>query len=173
MKFRGLFKVLIYVTIVTGLLSSCQNDVEEPHDPVEQFEIDTEIIENYIADNNIEATNVIYDGNETGIYVSITDSSYSDEYPTINSTVEVKYRGYYVDGTVFDESIDESITFGLSNVIVGWRIGFTAIAKGDKATILIPSLYGYGSGGRGAIPPNTVLIFDVELIDIPSNNVDE
>lgn len=89
----------------------------------------------------------------------------SDEKPNINSSVTVKYKGYRTDDFVFDSSFD-GINFPLSNVILGWQEGIALFGKGGKGVLFIPSALAYGSAGRGAdIPPNTDLIFDVELID--------
>jgi len=67
------------------------------------------------------------------------------------------------DGTVFDAN--DNIDFLLRNVIRGWQVGIRAMSKGSSATLIIPPSAGYGSTGQGSIPPNAVLIFDVDLLD--------
>ncbi len=86
-------------------------------------------------------------------------------------TVSVHYKGQLPDGTVFDSSYkrSEPIDFplGVGQVIKGWDEGIQLLKVGDKARLVIPSDLGYGSqGAGGVIPPDTTLIFDVELMDV-------
>lgn len=127
-----------------------------------QFEKDEEAILEYLEANNLTAERT-----DEGVYYIIEVEGTGDN-PTINDEVEVHYEGYFLDGTVFDSSIErnEKITFPLRNVIVGWQIGIPLLKEGGKGKFLIPSIHAYGSSGRGSIPGNSVLIFDVELFEI-------
>lgn len=87
--------------------------------------------------------------------------------PTATSKVTVHYEGKLIDGTVFDSSIDrgEPITFPLNQVITGWTEGLQLMQEGAKYRLFIPSKLGYGETGSGnTIGPNSVLIFEVELL---------
>lgn len=89
--------------------------------------------------------------------------------PTAYSEVEVHYKGTLIDGTVFDSSYDrgEPISFLLGQVIPGWAEGVQLMPVGSKYEFYIPPALGYGQGGvPGVIPPNSVLIFEVELLKI-------
>jgi cyclophilin family peptidyl-prolyl cis-trans isomerase len=106
---------------------------------------------------------------ESGLFYIINKQG-SDLTPTKGSKVSVHYKGSLVDGTVFDSSYqrDEPIEFsvGIGQVIKGWDEGIMLLSKGASARFVIPSHLGYGAqGAGGAIPPNSTLIFDVELID--------
>jgi len=89
--------------------------------------------------------------------------------PAATSVVKVHYTGKLVDGTVFDSSVErgEPIEFPLNQVIPGWTEGLQLMKEGGKATLYIPAQLGYGQQGiPGTIPPNSTLIFDVELIQV-------
>ncbi|MGO4913049.1 peptidylprolyl isomerase [Leeuwenhoekiella sp. W20_SRS_FM14] len=85
--------------------------------------------------------------------------------------VSVHYKGQLADGTVFDSSYkrNQPLDFqvGVGQVIAGWDEGIGLLKVGDKARFVIPSDLGYGSrGAGGVIPPDAILIFDVELMDV-------
>ena len=85
--------------------------------------------------------------------------------------VSVHYKGMLLDGTVFDSSYQRKqpidFNLGVGQVIAGWDEGIQLLKVGDKARFVIPSDLAYGSqGAGGVIPPNAILIFDVELMDV-------
>jgi FKBP-type peptidyl-prolyl cis-trans isomerase len=89
--------------------------------------------------------------------------------PTADNTVKVHYHGTTIDGSVFDSSVDrgEPVTFGLGQVIKGWTEALQLMPVGSKWKIYIPSELGYGEQAAGPkIKPNSVLVFEVELIGI-------
>ena len=88
--------------------------------------------------------------------------------PADTSEVEVHYEGSLMDGTVFDSSYErgEPISFPLNRVIAGWTEGVQLMPVGSTYMLYIPSELGYGSQGTGPIPPNSVLIFKIELLGI-------
>lgn len=91
--------------------------------------------------------------------------------PEAGQTVVVHYNGTLLDGTKFDSSYDRNQPFefpiGQGRVIPGWDEGIGLLNIGSKATLYIPSALGYGPRGAGAvIKPNSILKFDVELLDV-------
>jgi FKBP-type peptidyl-prolyl cis-trans isomerase len=89
-------------------------------------------------------------------------------HPTAESKVVVHYEGMLTNGTVFDSSIQRGTPaeFGLNQVIPGWTEGLQLMKAGGKARFHVPPDLAYGPGGTRGIPPNSVLIFEVELIEI-------
>ncbi|MFO7446639.1 MAG: FKBP-type peptidyl-prolyl cis-trans isomerase [Ignavibacteriaceae bacterium] len=92
------------------------------------------------------------------------------ESPDSGDVVSVHYSGFLPDGTMFDSSVERGepfvFTIGRGQVIKGWDEGIALLKEGSKAKLIIPSTLGYGERGSGPIPPNSNLIFDVELVDV-------
>ena len=89
--------------------------------------------------------------------------------PRMDQSVTVHYTGTLAsDGQKFDSSVDrgEPATFPMRGVISGFSEGLSTMRVGGKRTIYIPAALGYGPGGAGPIPPNSDLIFELELIDV-------
>lgn len=91
--------------------------------------------------------------------------------PTAADTVRVHYKGALLDGKQFDSSYDrnEPVVFPLNQVVPGWQEGLQLMPVGSKYQLWIPAKLGYGERGTpgGPIGPNSVLVFDVELLEIP------
>lgn len=88
--------------------------------------------------------------------------------PTATDTVSVHYKGTLTDGTKFDSSYDRNqpATFPLDRVIPGWTEGVQLMPVGSKFTFVIPSELAYGGQATPAIPANSTLVFEIELLDI-------
>lgn len=105
----------------------------------------------------------------SGVIVAIEGKSTGAQKPNASSSVTVHYEGSLTDGTVFDSSYKRGspASFPLSGVIPCWTQGVSAMSVGDKAVLTCPSALAYGSRGvPGTIPPNAVLKFKVELLEI-------
>jgi len=93
----------------------------------------------------------------------------SGKTPKSTDTVKVHYHGTLIDGTVFDSSVErkEPVSFGVTQVIPGWTEALQMMKEGDKWQIVLPSKIAYGpQGAGGKIGPNSVLVFEVELLAI-------
>ena len=86
--------------------------------------------------------------------------------PTWASTVQVRYRGTLIDGTVFDETKTEPAEFEAGGVIKGWQEALVAMREGDKWETVVPSDLAYGCKGKSSIKPDQVLVFEIELLKI-------
>jgi FKBP-type peptidyl-prolyl cis-trans isomerase len=94
-----------------------------------------------------------------------------DRLPRVSDEVAVRYKGQFLDGTVFDSSdhLNRGLFIfrvGMGDVIQGWDEALLQMKKGEKRTLIIPYWLAYGAAGRPPkIPPKTTLVFDVELVD--------
>lgn len=128
----------------------------------EQASIDEELIKAYIAENNLKA-----ERDPSGIYI-ITEEAGGDAKPSLTDQITAHYHGSLLDGTVFDSSKDrgQPFEFSLGRVVKGWQIGIPKFGKGGKGKLIIPSGLAYGARAAGdKIPANSVLMFDIEVID--------
>ncbi|WP_448528628.1 FKBP-type peptidyl-prolyl cis-trans isomerase [Raineya sp.] len=131
-------------------------------------------LEAYIKENKLEMQKTA-----SGLYYKITKTAPENPQAKAYDTVYVHYTGKFLDGKVFDSSLNrkEPLQFvlGMGSVIKGWDEGIALLRKGEKAQLLIPSKLAYGAmGGGETIPPFSTLLFEVELIDIkPNKNLNQ
>ena len=139
-----------------------QQEMEQQNE--NQLSIDLELIENYLKENNIDAMK-----SESGLHYVITEKGNGDN-AAAGDNVTVHYTGMLLNGEKFDSSLDRNQPFsfqlGQGMVIRGWDEGITYFNKGASGTFYIPSTLGYGSSGAGGvIPPNAILIFEIQVLD--------
>jgi len=105
----------------------------------------------------------------SGLKYVVVQEGIGDATPAKGTTVTAHYTGTLLDGKKFDSSYDrkDPIRFpvGSGRVIKGWDEAFLTMKKGEKRILIIPPELGYGASGRGPIPPNSVMVFEVELVD--------
>lgn len=147
---------MFFALALISLLSACGDDIAE---------IDDMLIMEYMSAENLMGTKT-----ESGLYVVI-DEPGSSETPVSSSVVDVCYEGYLTNGNVFDSTYNngtctEIRSFGLNQVIEGWSEGFQFFGRGGKGKLIIPSSLAYGKNSPSSdIPANSILVFDVHLID--------
>lgn len=149
----------LLVALLLISISACQKDGNE-NVILDYTELNENEILNYIDENNLEAVKSV-----SGLYYVIQEQG-EGSHPAGNSDVTVKYKGFYTNGNVFDESNEEGITFNLQQVIAGWTEGITYFKEGGKGILLIPSRLAYGSVDTGRVPGGSVLIFEIELLEV-------
>ncbi|MFT5209994.1 MAG: FKBP-type peptidyl-prolyl cis-trans isomerase FkpA [Flavobacterium sp.] len=120
--------------------------------------------ENFLA-NNAKAEGVLQTA--SGLQYKIVEEG-EGRHPILTDKVIVHYAGQLLSGVEFDSSIKrgEPAEFVLNQVIAGWTEGLQLMKAGGKMRFFIPSVLAYGPSGTRGIPPHSVLVFDVELIEI-------
>lgn len=105
---------------------------------------------------------------ESGLQYRVLVAGEGSKNPTEADSVTTHYHGTLMDGAVFDSSVErgEPVQFPLSGVIEGWTEALQLMSIGDKFELVIPPQLAYGENPPGSIPPNSVLIFEVELLAI-------
>ncbi len=134
-----------------------------PHiDSVQQRQIEIKIIDDAIASGKTDAKI-----NAKGIYYTMMKEG-TGRQVSVNDTVVAFYKGYlFNDGLVFDQTKDKPATFSLKRLIKGWQIGVPFCKVGGKIKIVVPSDLAYSIRTRAAkIPPNSILVFEIEVMDV-------
>ncbi|WP_437368877.1 FKBP-type peptidyl-prolyl cis-trans isomerase [Maribacter litoralis] len=155
-------KYIAFLLLLTSLVSCKLSDdtntttVVEPIDYTETNEAE---INAYLEDNSLESQKTA-----SGLHYIIENQG-DGAAPTATSNVTVAYKGYFLNGTVFDQS-EEGITIGLDQVISGWTEGIQLFNEGGNGMLLIPAHLGYGSFDYNGIPGGSVLVFDIELLSV-------
>jgi FKBP-type peptidyl-prolyl cis-trans isomerase FkpA len=155
------------------VLISVRSDDEEKKAQAEKAEqqkgIDDKLLQDYFAKNNIKPLKTA-----SGLYYTIEKEGTGEKIKS-GLSVTVNYTGMFIDGKKFDSNTDPEfkhttpfdLEVGVGHVIKGWDEGLQLLKKGSKATLYIPSVLAYGSMGRGQqMPPNAILIFEVEVLKV-------
>ena len=159
-------RTLLCLLCVCLYASSCfkKNDGCGTEDNVVAPSSEQKSIKAYLDSNNITATL-----NQSGFYYSIISQG-SGSTPNLCSRITVSYKGQLTNGTVFDRETDQIFTLG--DLIDGWKKGMPLIQSGGEIRLYIPPSLGYGSAGSRdnngnvVVPPNSILIFDIDLISV-------
>jgi hypothetical protein len=130
-------------------------------DSSKQETIDNSFIESMLTMGSIDTRN-----KANGLYYTILKEGTGNTIQN-SDTVTVHYKGYLLsDGTLFDQTKDKPATFPLSRLIKGWQLGVPLCKTGGKIKLVIPSGLAYSIRTRAAkIPPNSVLVFEIEVVD--------
>ncbi len=132
-----------------------------------QAVIDEARIKTYLTTNKIQALR-----DSSGLYFEILSPGNGVNYPGASSMITINYMGTLLNGTIFSSTTNSNgtgttpITLQLGTTVTGFQIGVEKISKGGSILLLIPSALGYGKVQQGQIPPNSVLIYQVELLQV-------
>ena len=143
-------------------------------DSLAQLEIEKkQIVPNFFPPDEFpQPSNVIVEAYnkfiKDGVYYWMMNEG-TGKQVSVNDTVTVYYKGMLLDGSVFDETKDKPATFPLTRLIRGWQIGVPLCKVGGKIRLVIPSNLAYSIRTRSAkIPPNSILVFEIEVVDATS-----
>lgn len=149
------FNLVFCMVMAVGFVGCSSKDVA-PQRCSTALEDDS-VMQKYMVDNGVTGVK-----HEKGLYYEIITEG-TGVAPTINSNVKVKYVGKFTNNKTFDQA---ETGFPLSRVIEGWQIGIPLIKQGGKIKLIIPPYLGYGCYDYSKIPGNSVLVFDVELLEV-------
>jgi len=157
-------KSIFILTVALGLVAGCGNKNDQATTETKPG-----------AKSDPGATFLAENAKKEGVKTTASGLQYkiiksgTGESPKPTDTVKVHYHGTLIDGTVFDSSVQrgQPVTFPVERVIPGWVEALQLMKVGDKWQLFIPAKLAYGDRSPGpAIPPNSVLIFEVELLGI-------
>lgn len=151
--------VLFLITIMVSCNSSNSDNNAPLEEPIDFSEINEVEINEYLTANDLVSLKT-----SSGLHYIIENQG-DGEKPTASSNVTVAYKGYFLDGSVFDQSTD-GLSIGLNQVIAGWTEGIPLFNEGGNGILLVPAHLGYGSFDYSTIPGGSVLVFDIGLISV-------
>lgn len=134
-------------------------DLYKNADSLVQANKEIEIIHSAIQAGKFDTT-----GSNNGVYYKILQEG-KGELVNINDTVVLYYKGQLLNDSIFDETKDKPAVFPLKRLIRGWQTGLPFCREGGKIRLIIPSAYAYGIRNLGIIPPNSILVFDIEVLE--------
>ena len=158
-----------YTVAVVSVKTQSQMQEEMKAAAAKQIVVDEQQIKDYLAKNGVNATRTA-----SGMYYKV-DKMGQGTKPVAGDTVSMNYTGMLLNGKKFDSNVDPDFhhvepfkfVLGAHQVIPGWDEGIALLPKGSKGTLYIPSTMAYGPQGREpVIPANSVLVFDVEVVDV-------
>ena len=150
--------LLLFFCLALVTVSSCKKS--DGYNSEKQMQKDEELIKEFLTKNNLNAERHDY-----GVYYIKSNPGTGNVVYTTKTNVTANYTLRLLNGTVVQKTT-EPVTFSLSNVIPGWQIGIQLIQRGGMIRLLIPSVLAYGSDDKPVIPANSVLDFDIELVDV-------
>jgi FKBP-type peptidyl-prolyl cis-trans isomerase len=153
---KSKYFLLAFIAVLTAF-SSCKKEPE--YDAQKQLEADEVKIKEFIATNNISAVR-----HSSGLYYQIITPGTGDLVYTASTAISANYTLRLLNGETIPQPAGP-INFTLGGVISGWQIGIPLIQQGGKIRLIVPSVYAYGAQTRSGIPPNSVLDFDIELVN--------
>ena len=159
------FEVVKHTVRIAKIQNQADLMKEQETSSIKQKDVDAKLIADYVAKNNL--SNV--QKTASGLNYIITQPG-TGKQAGASDTVSVHYTLKTLDGKAIESSRDRGqpfpFTLGQRQVIPGWDEGIALLKKGGKATLIVPSGLAYGPNASGPIAANSVLLFDVELVDV-------
>ncbi|MCG2615279.1 FKBP-type peptidyl-prolyl cis-trans isomerase [Terrimonas sp. NA20] len=155
-------KILALVLVFSLLFAGCSKDDNEcKYDVCGIVAPESEIaaVQSHITSKGITA-----ERHCSGVFYTVEVAG-TGKNPTPCSNILIKYKGYLTNGSVFDQAVNP-VAFGLGELISGWRSVLPTIKAGGRIVLYIPPSLGYGNRASGSIPANSIIIFEIDLLDV-------
>jgi FKBP-type peptidyl-prolyl cis-trans isomerase FkpA len=151
---------LLFFFLIITAFSACKKSDKDNFDHEAQAKLDDAQIVAYLASKSITAVK-----DPSGLYYQIITPGGAVK-PTLDNGPYITYKGTLMStATVFDEKTSPYYFANINGLIEGWKIGLPKIGKGGRIMLFVPSGLGYKNQDQGSIPANSVLIFDITLVD--------
>lgn len=148
-------KALFFIGLISLLVTSCKTYSEEE---VQSFD---KTIQKFVMRSGLN-----YEKSESGLYYLIEKEG-EGEFIKFTDEVSFRYTGKLLSGKTFDGRYKRTpITFEVSKLIEGWKEGMMYLKKGGKAKLIVPPTLGYGDNQLPDIPANSILYFEIEIVDV-------
>lgn len=148
-------KALFFIGLISLLVTSCKTYSEEE---VQGFD---KTIQKFVMKSGLN-----YEKSESGLYYLIEKEG-EGEFIKFTDEVSFRYTGKLLSGKTFDGRYKRTpITFEVSKLIEGWKEGMMYLKKGGKAKLIVPPTLGYGDNQLPDIPANSILYFEIEVVDV-------
>ncbi|MET0464529.1 MAG: FKBP-type peptidyl-prolyl cis-trans isomerase [Chitinophagaceae bacterium] len=155
-------KILALALLVSVLFAGCSKDDNEcKYDVCGTVAPEIEIA---AVQNHITSKGIIAERHCSGVYYTVENPG-TGKNPTPCSNVLVKYKGYLTNDAVFDQAVNP-VAFNLGGLINGWRSVLPSLKAGGRIVLYIPPSLGYGNRASGSIPANSIIIFEIDLLDV-------
>jgi len=153
-------KYLLFFCLIITVFSACKKSEEDNFDHEAQAKTDDAQIAAYLTANSITATK-----DASGLYYQVITPG-SAEKPTLTNGIYITYKGTLMSTAVaFEDRTSPYYFSNLGGLIEGWRIGLPKIGRGGQIKLFIPSGLAYKNVAQSGIPANSVLIFDIKLVN--------
>jgi FKBP-type peptidyl-prolyl cis-trans isomerase len=157
----------LLIAVLIGVMTACL-DRNEGVDSGVQMREDIATIDAYLASKNITG----YLADPAGIRFVFSKVGTKGFPARVDQSIKVKYKGYYLDGTVFDAGT--TLAEGpLSTFIIGWQYAMSSLPAGTQGQLFVPSPIAYGGKVRGTIPANSILVFDIDFQEVSYTNAEK
>jgi FKBP-type peptidyl-prolyl cis-trans isomerase len=119
-------------------------------------------IQDYLKKNSLD-----FEKSESGMYYSIIHEGDGEEFIRLTDEVTFTYRGSFLSGEVFQViKQQDALTFQVRELIIGWQEGLSYLRNHGKIHLIIPPHLGYGSKKTGLIEPNSILVYELEVLEV-------
>jgi FKBP-type peptidyl-prolyl cis-trans isomerase FkpA len=149
--------VILIFSLITVVFPACLKEAETCQPVAPQSE--EVAIQTYATNNGISAVK-----HSSGLYYQILNEG-TGARPTLSSVVGITYTGKTTNNVIFDQSATQK-DWPLDRLIAGWQIGLPLIKEGGSIILLVPSALAYGCEASPAIPSNSILVFNINLLDV-------